>query len=136
MTESEAATTQFCARVLGPLFLIIGAIVVVRFDDLALMIAGILQDAPLAFVTGIFTLIVGVILFVAHHHWSGATAIVISVLGLATIVRGVLLMVVPGLAASVAAQFLEAGPGVWIAGAVTILIGLWLTFAGWFAGTR
>jgi uncharacterized membrane protein len=126
MTESEAATTQFCARVLGPLFLIIGAIVVVRFDDLALMIAGILQDAPLAFVTGIFTLIVGVILFVAHHHWSGATAIVISVL----------LMVVPGLAASVAAQFLEAGPGVWIAGAVTILIGLWLTFAGWFAGTR
>jgi hypothetical protein len=72
----------------------------------------------------------------SHHHWSGATAIVISVLGLATIVRGVLLMVVPGLAASVAAQFLEAGPGVWIAGAVTILIGLWLTFAGWFAGTR
>lgn len=136
MTESQAATTRFCARVIGPLMLIIGAIVLVRFDTIALMIPAILQDSALTFVTGIFTLIVGMVLFVAHHHWSGATAIVVSILGLATIVRGVLLMLVPEFAASVATQALAAGIAPWIAGGVTLIIGAWLTYAGWFAKPR
>ncbi|MGE0664197.1 MAG: hypothetical protein AB7P05_14480 [Hyphomonadaceae bacterium] len=133
MTEAQTATTRFCARIIGPLLLIIGAIVLVRFDDLALMIPAILEDSALTFVTGIFTLIVGMVLFVAHHHWSGATAILISILGLATIVRGVLLLLVPDVAANFAAQALAAGPAPWIAGGVTLLIGAWLSYAGWFA---
>jgi hypothetical protein len=133
MTEAQAATTRFCARIIGPLLLIIGAVVLTRFDALALIVPAILQDSALTFITGLFTLIVGMVLFVAHHHWSGATAIVISILGLATIVRGVLLMLVPELAASIATQALSAGIAPWVAGGITILIGLWLTYVGWFA---
>ncbi|MGE0740144.1 MAG: hypothetical protein AB7O98_02285 [Hyphomonadaceae bacterium] len=134
MTEAQAATTRFCARVIGPLMLIIGAIVIVRFNDIVLMMPAIVSDAPLAFITGIFTLIVGCILFAAHHHWNGgATAILISVLGVLTIARGVLLMLAPNMIASFANQALTAGPAPWIAGAVAVLIGAWLTYAGWFA---
>jgi hypothetical protein len=132
MTEAQAATTRFCARVIGPLMLVIGAIVAVRFDTIALMIPGILQDGPLAFVTGLFTLTVGMILFAAHHHWSGPTAILVSLLGLLTLVRGVILMLDPSFVAGVATRALQAGPGAWIAAGVAILIGLWLTWAGWF----
>jgi hypothetical protein len=131
MTETQAQTTRFCARIIGPLMLIVGAIIVARLDDIAMMISGILQDAPLAFVTGLFTLIVGLVLFVAHHHWTSATAILISALGVATILRGVLLMLVPHVAAGLAAQLLQGAPVV--AAAVSVLIGLWLTWAGWFA---
>ncbi len=133
MTPSQAATTRFCARVIGPLMLIIGAIVIARFDVIALVIPAILQDSPLAFITGMFTLIVGMVLFAAHHHWSGATAVIISILGLATIVRGVLLMLAPSLAASFATHALSGGGAPWIAGSVAVLIGAWLTYAGWFA---
>jgi hypothetical protein len=136
MTEAQAATTRFCARVIGPLMLIVGAIVAARFDTIAQMIPGILDDAPLSFVAGIFTLIVGVVLFAAHHHWSGPTPILVSLLGLLTIFRGVILMLAPGLAADVAARMLDAGPGAWIAAGVAILIGLWLTYAGWFARAK
>jgi hypothetical protein len=132
MTEAQAAT-RFCARVIGPLMLIIGAIVLARFDDLVVMVPGVLQDAPLSFITGIFTLIVGLVLFAAHHHWNGVTAIIISLIGVLTVVRGVLLMTAPGLAADVAMTMMQAGPGAWIAGGVAILIGLWLTYAGWLA---
>jgi hypothetical protein len=133
MTDSQAAATRFCARVIGPLMLIIGAIVLARFDELLLMAPRVLHDAPLSFITGMFTLIVGLILFAAHHHWSGVTAIIVSLMGVLTIVRGVILMTAPGLAADVAMNMMQAGPGAWIAGGVAILIGLWLTYAGWLA---
>jgi hypothetical protein len=134
MTEAQTATTRFCARVIGPVMLIIGAIVVLRFNDIVMMMPAILQNAPLAFITGIFTLIAGCVPFAAHHHWNGGfTAILISILGLLTMLRGVLLMLAPSMLAGFANQMLTAGPAPWIAGAVAILIGAWLTYAGWFA---
>lgn len=134
MTDAQAQTTRFCARVIGPVMLIIGAIFIVRFNDIVLMMPAILQDAPLAFITGIFTLILGCVLFAAHHHWrGGATAVLISLLGILTIVRGALLMLAPSAIAGFANQMLSAGPAPWIAGAVAILIGAWLTYAGWMA---
>lgn len=133
MTEPQAASTRFCARVIGPLLLIIGAIVIARFADLALLIPAILGDGPLAFITGIFTLICGVVLFAAHHHWSNPPAVVINILALATIFRGIVLMFAPNALAGVAAAALSAGPIMMIGGAIALLIGAWLTFVGWFA---
>jgi hypothetical protein len=133
MTDSQAATTRFCARVIGPLMLIIGAIVIARFNELALLIPSLLQDGPLMFVTGLFTLIVGMVLFAAHHHWNNPTAILISLLGVLTIVRGIVLTAAPDLLASFAASMMSASPGPFTGGAVALLIGAWLTFAGWFA---
>lgn len=132
MTDAEAATTRFCARVIGPLLLIIGAAVLIRFDDLVLMIPAILQDSPLAFITGVFTLIAGMALFTAHHHFGSAAAIVITILGGLTVVRGVSLLFAPDLIASFANTVLTSGAAVQIAGGVTLLLGAWLTFAGWF----
>jgi hypothetical protein len=133
MTESQTQTTRFCARVIGLVMLIIGVIVVARFNDLVLMMPAILQDSALSFIAGIFTLILGVILFAAHHHWNSPVAIVITIIAILTVLRGLLLMLAPDLLAGVAAQFLNAGYAAWIAGAIAILLGLWLTFVGWFA---
>jgi hypothetical protein len=133
MTEPEAAATRIAARIVGPLMLIVGAVVIARMDDITLLIPGILSDGPLAFVTGVFTLICGIVLFVFHHHWKGLTAIVISLLAVLTIVRGVLLMLAPNVIAGLAhAAITGAGPALIIAGAVALLIGAWLTFVGWF----
>ena len=133
MTEAQANTTRFCARVIGPLMVVIGAIVIARAGDLALLIPAILQDGPLAFVTGVFTLICGMVLIAAHHHWNNAAAIAISLLGVLTIVRGVTLMFAPSVLVGLVHTALSGGPGVIIAGAITALIGAWLSFVGWFA---
>lgn len=136
MTEQQALSTRICARLIGPIMLIIGAIVITRGDDLALIIPAILQDSPLAFVTGIFTLIVGMTLFTFHHHWTNVTAIIITLISVATIIRGIALMFAPSmLAGMVHAALTGPGPAVIIGGAIALLIGAWLTFAGWFAKT-
>jgi uncharacterized protein YjeT (DUF2065 family) len=133
MTEAQAAATRFCARVLGPVLLIFGAVIIARFDALTLMIPAILQNSAQSFVVGMFTLILGMVLFVAHHHWSSATAILVSLIGLLTIVRGTLLMLIPNLAADFATTALSAGAAPWIAGGVAMLAGVWLTYYGLFA---
>lgn len=133
MTESQAATTRFCARVVGPLMLIIGAAVLARAGAMVMLIPAILQDGPLTFITGIFTLICGLVLFAAHHHWSGAPAFVISLLGVLTIIRGITLLFAPSLLTGLVHQAMNLGPGALIAGAIALLIGAWLTFVGWFA---
>jgi len=133
MTETQAATTRFCARVVGPLMLIIGAVVIARAGDMAMLIPGILGDGPLTFITGIFTLICGLVLIAAHHHWTSAAAIAISLLGVLTIVRGITLLFAPSLLTGLVHQVLNLGPGAIVAGIVALLIGAWLTFVGWFA---
>lgn len=133
MTESQTATTQFCARVVGPLLIIVGAVVIARFNDMVLLIPGILGNGPLTFITGVFTLICGLTLFAAHHHWSSPPAIAITLLALLTIIRGVTLLFAPSLLTGLVHTFLNLGPGALIAGAVALILGAWLTFVGWFA---
>lgn len=133
MTDSQTATTQFCARVVGPLLISVGAVVIARFNDMVLLIPGILGNGPLTFITGVFTLICGLTLFAAHHHWTSPPAIAITLLALLTIVRGVTLLFAPSLLTGLVHTFLNLGPGALIAGAVAFLIGAWLTFVGWFA---
>lgn len=133
MTETQTATTRFCARVVGPLMLIVGAVVLTRWNDMVLLIPGILGDGPLTFITGILTLICGLILIAAHHHWNSAPAIAISLLAVLTIVRGITLLFAPSLVTGLVHTFLNLGPGAIIAGAVALILGAWLTFVGWFA---
>jgi hypothetical protein len=133
MTETQAAATRFCARVVGPLMLIVGAVVIARAGDMLMLIPAILQDGPLTFITGVFTLICGLILIAAHHHWNSPAAIAISLLGALTIVRGVTLLFAPSFITGLAHQFLNLGPGAIIAGIVALVIGAWLSFVGWFA---
>ena len=133
MTETQTATTRFCARVVGPLLVIVGAVVIARAADLVLLIPGILSDGPLTFITGVFTLICGLVLIAAHHHWNSAAAIAISLLAVLTIVRGVTLLFAPSLLTGLVHQFLNLGPGALVAGVIALLVGAWLSFVGWFA---
>lgn len=133
MTEAQAATTRFCARIVGPLLVIVGAVVLARFNDMTLLIPGILGDGPLTFITGVFTLICGLVLIAAHHHWSSAPAIAISLLAVLTIVRGITLLFAPSLLTGLVHTFLNLGPGALVAGAISLILGAWLTFVGWLA---
>jgi hypothetical protein len=133
MTEAHAASTRFCARIIGPLMLIIGAAVIIRFDTIAAIIPALFEDAPLLFITGVFTLIVGAVLFAAHHHWTSPAAIVISLLGVLTLVRGAIFLAAPDFLAGIATQAVQAQPVGWIAGGVVLLAGLWLAYVGWLS---
>ena len=89
-----------------------------------------------SWVTGAFVLLSGLIVVALHRNWRGAAAIVVSVLGWLTTIKGLLLLVIPQ-------QYLSFGDSVinakswWLATlALMALVGLYLTYVGWIQTGR
>jgi len=120
-------------RIVGPLFIIVGAVVLARFPTFAALLPHFFADAPLVMVTGVFTLFLGLTAFAAHHHWTSPPAIAVSAIGLLIILRGVLLLAAPEMIAGIAHAAVTAPIPVTLAAGLAALFGAWLTYAGWFA---
>ena len=129
-TTTPQSRTRFMARIVGPFLIIAAVTVALRADSVDALFPAFFQDTPLVLITGVFTLMVGLIMISAHHHWTTLASSVISLLGIMTTLRGLVLMLAPGIAASLAHGVI-ASPIVPLALAVLIaLVGAWLTFVG------
>lgn len=123
--------TRTIARILGPYLVIAAGALYVRQASLPDFFQVFIQDAPLVFVTGAFTVLAGLGLIAAHHHWSSVSAAIISVIGLLASVKGAALMIAPQIGVE-ATDILVRQPQVLMVGiGVDAILGLWLTFAGW-----
>jgi hypothetical protein len=123
--------TRTLARIIGPYLVIVSATLFVRHDAMPALLSSFMRDEPLVFATAAFTLIAGLTSIVAHHHWSGAAAIAISLVGIGAAFKGAWLMIAPQLGADMTAVFVATPPYLWFAAGVELLIGLWLCFVGW-----
>lgn len=133
MTEAQATTTRFCARVAGPFLLLIALMVLTRYDTLEMLLPSLQQNAALVMVAGVWTALLGFILFTAHHHFNSPAAATISVLALLLVLRGALLLLQPEALIAVAGGFVDAPPVMYAFTALTLLLGAWLSFVGWVA---
>jgi hypothetical protein len=129
--SNPADRTRMIARAAGPYFLIMGAVLAVRGADLALIFPAFMQDGPLALVTGAFTLIVGLAVLAAHHHWTSPAAVAISLTGALAALKGAMLMLAPDVGAGLSAAFLRAPLFPAASGLLLALLGAWLTWVGW-----
>ena len=99
-----------------------------------MLLPAFMQDAPLVLATGAFTLTAGLVIVALHHHWTSAIAIVVSLIGIAAAFKGALLhdrsrCWCRGDCWSVVwtPVFLS------IMASAALLVGLWLSFAGWLS---
>lgn len=128
--------TRALARAVGPYLSVIAVALFARARTLPMLLPAFMQDAPLIFAAGAFTLMAGLAIVAAHHHWTGASAIVISLIGVLAAVKGGALMIWPPLGAEVTDQLTRAPVVVMIVAVILLLIGLWLSFVGWRPSAR
>ncbi len=133
MSESESVRTHTLARIVGPFLIALALTIFARYETLTLLFPAFFQDGILVLITGVFTLIVGLVMFAAHHHWTGWTASIITLLAIVAIIRGAVLMIAPDIAAALVSGVTSIPPFALIASAFVFLLGAWLTFVGWFA---
>lgn len=132
----QASTrTRAYARVIGPYVSIVAAIVIVRTPDTATptVLFEFFENEAIVWLTGGVLLFAGLLIIAFHQHWSGLSAILISLFGWLLALRGVVLLAAPHLIERGAAAAMTMMPLVQIGFAVLLLIGLWLTYAGWIA---
>ena len=128
-----AVRTRTVARIVGPYLVLMAVALFARQGELELLLPAFMQDAPLVLATGALTLMAGLVLIAAHHHWTSAAAIVISVIGIAAALKGAWLMIAPGLGSEITAAAVSSPLVLPIAAGADLLVGLWLSFVGWLA---
>jgi len=133
VTTDAAARTRVFARVLGPLLVIIPAVVAARAADMEALQAAFFDNPALVWITGAMLLSGGLLIIANHQVWSGPAPIMVSVLGWFFALRGVLLLAVPQLIAEAAEKMIGGAAIVRMGFAAELLVGLWLTYAGWIA---
>jgi hypothetical protein len=127
----QVVRTRTLARAVGPYLVVIAVALFARRTALPTLLPAFMQDAPLIFAAGAFTLVAGLAIIAAHHHWTTASAIVISLVGLLAALKGAALMIFPTLGAEVTAALTRAPAVVMVVALILLLIGLWLSFIGW-----
>ena len=125
--------TRTLARIVGPYLVVLAVALFARRDSLAMLLPSFMQDGPLVLATGAFTLMAGLAMIAAHHHWTSLSASVISLIGVAAALKGAALMIAPALGAEMTGMATQAPAVLMVAAALELLIGLWLSYVGWIS---
>lgn len=136
ISEQSQFRTQMFARVLGPYLVVVAATAVVRWTDLQTVVSEFSADSVWPWVTGAFVLLTGLTIVALHQYWRGAAAIIVSVLGWLTALKGLALMVFPDTLVSVANFVVDANTWWRALYIVVALVGLFLTYVGWSPSRR
>lgn len=127
----HVARTRAMARIIGPYLIVVATALLVRHDTLAAFLAEFMANAPLVFASGAFTLMAGLALVCAHHHWNSIEASVISVLAIAVTLKGASLMIAPQFGADLADHMVQRPTVLVLAVILEALVGAWLMLVGW-----
>ncbi len=128
-------TTFILARILGPLLVVAGVMLISQHARMRAMLGDFLGDDALMAFAGFTTLAIGLALIAVHQRWDSISAGIISVLGWIMLARGAVLLLAPSLVRDAAFYVLTQPNIMPIAGCVIALIGVWLSYAGYIAGT-
>jgi hypothetical protein len=135
LIDAQLRTRAF-ARVIGPYVATFTILYAIRLPDLLWLINDLFSQPVLVFMLGALMLGAGLVIIGGHRSWRGPLAITISAFGWFVAVRGFLLIADPtAVEATVDATMLSPTATLLARLFFGILgaIGLWLTYAGWFA---
>jgi uncharacterized membrane protein len=121
----------FLAQIIGIYLIADGIVAITRFKELIPIIEEFKLNKILFFSLGTIVLLLGLIIVLNHNIWHGEPyQIVITLIGWIVLIKGLILFLLPSeLIKSIIDQFNH--PNTYrIAGTVTLLFGLWLTYHG------
>ena len=121
----------FLARLIGPLFVVIGAGLLTNRDNYRTLAREFLDSPALIYIAGIIAFLGGLAIVLTHNRWSIGWPLVITILGWVTLIGGVLRIVIPRASAELGERMIRNEGWLPIAAAIYIALGLWLSVAGY-----
>jgi len=136
MSDQQAAMTRGFAKALGPFLILFGLGITLRATTMWALIPAFFQDGALVFVTAVFGLAIGCGMVAAHHHINSPAALIITLFGWITLIRCAILLIAPTFVSSIASMAMQIPAIPLIPAIIAVLIGVYLTFVGWFAARK
>jgi len=129
--------TIFLGRLIGLFALIISIAEAMHKTAMVETAAELANAPPLLFLAGMFALLAGLAMVLAHNIWTGGIMpVVVTIVGWVMLMRGIVLVFIsPGGAAGIF-EALHFAEFYYFYVAIPPLLGLYLTFAGFTASRR
>ena len=118
------------ARLIGPLFLVVGLGMLVNRAYYRTMITSFLKDPGLYYFSGTLALVVGLAMVLFHNLWTADWRVVITAIGWLSVLKGAVRILLPTAGTGLALRLSEANWPVVSGGLLLLGLGGWLTFRG------
>lgn len=124
--------STFIAKLLGPLFLVLGVGMFVSQSVYQGLINEFLDSAALVYLSGLISLLAGLAIVNVHNSWTG-WSVVITVIGWLMLIGGVIRLVLPQLAIGFGTAFYGSGAALIIVAVISLVLGGFLTYKGYWS---
>ncbi len=122
-------TTHYLAKLIGLMFLIIGAFIIYRKDCVNKIVDDLHEHPSMIVVTGIINLLLGLLIVLSHNVWVLGWPVIITILGYLILIKGLLRLFACEYNKELTRCLLK-GHGTLIWGIITVVIGAFLTYMG------
>ena len=126
-------TSLFIAKLLGPLFLVVGAALLSKPEAFRALLREFVASGLILYMAGFFGLLGGLALLLVHNVWALDWRVIITLIGWASIVRAVVTIFWPQWIVSIGAKLIEFRAAFAAAAAADLVIGAILSYFGYFA---
>jgi hypothetical protein len=125
-------STVILARIIGPLMLAMGLAVFLRPSVFVGVVDAFAADAVTPLTWGFLALLLGLIVVAFHRTWNTWLESAITVIGVISLVRGLILLFIPTQAIAAARDLLGTAPWfIMVVGLFSIALGAWLAYNGY-----
>jgi hypothetical protein len=121
----------FIARVVGPLFVVLGVGTLLNQTLYADMIGEAALAPVLIYLSGVLAFTAGVAMLNGYHAWTFDWRIIITILGWVLVIAGIVRIVLPAVTAVAAIALYSRGPAMLIVSIVVLVLGIFLSFQGY-----
>lgn len=114
----------YIAQLLGIYTVLIGGVMFVRRQAMLEIMTAIIDRRPLIFILANLRVLIGLAIVLTDNRWSGALAIVVTLIGWITLLRGIALALLPADAERKVFSWFKRTPPYYGAATVAIVLGL------------
>ncbi len=122
------------ARLVGPLFVAIGAGILLNASFYAGAIVEAVHSPTLVYLSGIASLLAGLAMLNAYRAWTADWRVVTTILGWLMVIGGIIRIVVPQLVTALVTTIYSGPTALAIAGVIVLVLGAFLSFEGYRQG--
>jgi hypothetical protein len=91
----KSLSSKFLAKVFGIYLLVTGLLVLFNLQDFVFNIKNLLNTPSLLFLSGFITLILSILILVAHFKWQWGWPLIITLLGFWLFIKALILLLFP-----------------------------------------
>jgi hypothetical protein len=126
-------TSILLAKIIGPILLVVGIGILMNLDHYRSLVAEFAASPFQLYLSGIMALTLGALVVAFHNVWEWGWPLIITLLGWASVVKGIVRICAPGFVRAMAERYARGTTALASSAAVSLVLGALLTYFAVFS---